>query len=385
MSSSGILSELKNLAISESIKILSFLGLASLALFAVLGRFSSPLGQLEKSIHAIEQDNLLAPIPFLDRRDEVGALANALNDLREREVELTELRIANSQKVIREGARIQHALHSTRDIVILTDETNTVVFRNVTAKTFLPLFSVGDALIRQNGEVQPDFEPVRSALSNRSEIDTEFSVIRHGAVRHFRARTGPVFDKNGFVLGGLLVASDITEQLKLSKEAHYFASHDPLTGLQNRRQMEITLNNWTKDSSQILGMLLMDLDHFKNINDSMGHIVGDAVLVEFARVVSEIVSSDVLAIRLGGDEFAIVARGPTSEEVLDRMAAEVIEELKNPFLIEGQSIELSISAGIAALKSTNEVESLGELMHRADQALYQVKNGGRGHYKNYTD
>lgn len=385
ISTSGLKAELWALAIQKSILVLTILGLASPALYLVLGRLSKPLEDLRNAVRAIEHKEYDLPVPGRDRYDEIGALANALDGLREREAELAVLRRANSEKVIREGKRIQQALHSTRDVVVLVDETDKIIFRNASAKTFFPEFSIGDTLVERRGEKRSRADQVRSALLSRSEIDTEISIVLHGAARHFQARTGPIVDYYGNDLGGLFLASDFTEQFEHSKEASYLASHDPLTGLLNRRQMDVALAEWTEGTDQHVGMLLVDLDHFKEINDTLGHQLGDSLLVEIARLLCELSTPDDLVIRLGGDEFAVVTQGQNSEHHLDVMASTAIDKLQKPLLINGRSVQISISAGIAISATAKTGWSSETLMRHADFALYEAKNGGRGRYEIYKN
>ncbi|MFT4706415.1 MAG: diguanylate cyclase (GGDEF)-like protein [Yoonia sp.] len=381
LSTAGLKAELWKLLIFKSILVLAILSLATAVLHIVLGRLSKPLEDLHDAIHAMEREEFDQPVPGGDRHDEIGALANALDGLRERETELATLRRASSEKAIREGMRIQHALNSTRDVVVLVDETNKIIFRNASAKTFFPEFSIGDTLVEHSGEKRSGAEQVRLALFTRSEMVSEISIVRHGATRHFQARTGPIVDNDGNDLGGLFLASDFTEQFEHSKEATYLASHDPLTGLLNRRQMDVALAKWSENTGQLVGMMMVDLDNFKEINDTLGHQIGDSLLMELARLLGEISNSDDQVIRLGGDEFAIVTRGAGSERHLDMIASTAINKLQNSILIEGHLVKMSISAGIALSIIPKTGWSSETLMQHADLALYKAKNGGRGRYE----
>lgn len=383
VTSSGLWQELKRLALFEIGKLLALLCFAYLLFFFVLARFSSPLEGLENAVHAIEQNDLHAKIPFLTRKDEIGALGRALEGLRLHELKRAERRHTNSQNAIREGTRLQHALHSTRDVAIVIDETNKIVFSNASAKTFFPGFPVGDTLFNHAGKMQPGAELVRAALSERSQLDIEISVMLHGVTRYFQARTGPIVDKQNNDLGGLFVASDITEKFEHSKEAAYFASHDPLTGLFNRRQMEITFADWCQARTQVFGILLIDLDYFKEINDTMGHIVGDSVLKALAQMFVKYCNSEDVVVRLGGDEFAIISRRPNCARNLELLASTLIAALQIPLIVEGREVALSISAGVAVSETLEVGWRLEDLMHLADLALYEAKKCGRGQYKNF--
>ncbi len=147
----------------------------------------------------------------------------------------------------------------------------------------------------------------------------------------------------------------------------------------------MALAEWTEGTDQHVGMLLVDLDHFKEINDTLGHQLGDSLLVEVARLLGELSTPDDLVIRLGGDEFAVVTRGQNSEHHLELMASTAVERLQKPLLIDGRLVQISISAGIAFCATANTGWSSETLMRHADFALYEAKNGGRGRYEIYKN
>ena len=154
------------------------------------------------------------------------------------------------------------------------------------------------------------------------------------------------------------------------------ARTDGLTGLPNRRAFDQKLDecyaNW-KQSKQLFSLVLVDIDHFKNVNDTFGHPAGDAVLKEMASRLNEIKSDCVLAARYGGEEFGIIFAGD------EMFAAATMERLRlviagKNFESEGHSIPITISAGVARITGD---ERIGKLVRRSDEALYSAKLGGR--------
>ncbi len=383
ISTDGLWTSLWVVIVHKAILVATILGLASTALYIILGRLSKPLEDLRNAVRAIECEEFDLPVPSRDRKDEIGALANALDGLREREAELSMLRRANNEKSQREGQRILQALQSTRDSVVLVDETNTIIFANASAEKNFPGLPVGLELIEQRIKDRTSADEIRLALLSRVEMDNEISLDQLNAVRHFQARTGPIVDSFGKDLGALFLASDITEQFEQSKEASYFASHDPLTGLLNRRQMDFVLAEWVRHTSQEIGVMLIDLDHFKAVNDTFGHQNGDAVLNEVAQKLTDASQPGDLVVRLGGDEFAIITRGSVSESHLDWIALSAIDALKQPMQLGGRTIRVSVSVGIATTATAGwNVQSL---MRHADLALYEAKEAGRGGVEIYKD
>ncbi len=383
LSTHGLTAALRELILAKSLLVLVTLGLASAALFVVLGFISKPLEDLKRAIAAIENEDFDTPVPSLQRTDEIGALANALDGLRERESELAILRRDHNEKSRREGRRILHALHSTQDVVVLIDENDEVIFANASAKAFFPEFVIGLGLVKRKRDANSDIFSIHSALLSQTEIKVEISVEHQDGTRHFQARTGPIIDAMGTYLGGLFLASDFTEQFQHSKNASYLASHDPLTGLLNRRQMDEALSDWMGDSKNQIGMMLLDLDHFKAINDTYGHQDGDALLILVAEQFNKLCGESEQIIRLGGDEFAIISRSHNSEDQLAWIAEGVLDGFAKPAKIGGRGIQISLSAGIATtLTAGRDVKTL---MQHADIALYEAKAAGRGRFEIYKD
>ena len=352
-------------------------------LFIVLGRISKPLENLRRAVFAIERDDFDVPVPSQKRQDEIGALARALDGLREREAELSVLRRANTEKARRESKRILQALETTRDAVVLVDEKNTIVFTNKSAEIHFPDLSHGSKIVEQRTKSRSRADNIRRALLSRKETDTEISVKKGNKIRHFQARTGPIVDAAGNYLGGLFLASDFTEQVETSRRATYLASHDPLTGLMNRRQMDSILSDWIKDGDAHVGLMLMDLDHFKTINDTFGHQTGDRLLVEIAARFKTLSQDGDLVVRLGGDEFAIITRAPNCEDHLRDIARHALAGLKNPIRLGAQFVSTSISTGIATTALAKW--DMDALMRHADLALYEAKKTGRGRTEIYKD
>lgn len=164
------------------------------------------------------------------------------------------------------------------------------------------------------------------------------------------------------------------------------ATYDPLTGAFNRATYISKMNNVLKKRKHnIPGLLLVDLDNFKQVNDQYGHLEGDKVLVKTAKVLKQVVKKNGFVVRFGGDEFAIVLYD-ANEEYLKKIADDILERirrLKNEQTeMESWSI-LSVSLGGAFYEKENETEM--SLFERADQALYQSKNAGKNRYSSFDE
>jgi diguanylate cyclase (GGDEF)-like protein len=178
--------------------------------------------------------------------------------------------------------------------------------------------------------------------------------------------------------------SDITQRKQAEEQIRYRADHDALTGLPNRALFADRLGSALASASRHehrFALLAVDLDYFKAVNDRLGHLAGDALLVETAaRLQACVRESDTVA-RLGGDEFAVILTEIAGQADAEEVAERICASISQPFrLAEG---EASVSASVGIAFGPNGTASLQVLQRRADRALYAAKAGGRGHYRIY--
>jgi diguanylate cyclase (GGDEF)-like protein len=178
------------------------------------------------------------------------------------------------------------------------------------------------------------------------------------------------------------LANEVQERAVAEERATHLASRDPLTGFHNRRSLAevgAQLIARSKRREKSLAMLMLDLDHFKNVNDVHGHAVGDALLRSVAAEVTKLVPPNTLTARLGGDEFACAFMFDTANpDSVDRVAEALVARLAQPFDAEGIFAHVSASIGIA--HSAADCETIDALMRRADIAMYAAKHQGRNRY-----
>lgn len=167
------------------------------------------------------------------------------------------------------------------------------------------------------------------------------------------------------------------------KKAEYFAYHDVLTGLPNRRYFELTLQRWLSksDSKDHIAVLFLDLDRFKLINDTLSHAVGDLLLRQVAERLKKIVDNEGLISRQGGDEFLLLLYGSTKEAAVT-MADKIVKGLSETFHIGEHEVYITSSIGIS--HSPEHGEDIEMLIKRADTALYAVKDAGKNNFQMFT-
>jgi len=302
---------------------------------------------------------------LLDEPSVAGFVTNArdINDRREAE---------------REAARLTEVLERSNEVVVISDPAGKLVYANQRAKEFL---GIGDD--HDVGEL--------SSVESRERLRDEIMplVRSHGLWNGelmLRSADGDevptVATLQGHREHGELVlistiAHDITELKRAQHRLEYEASHDTLTGLPNRAMLlevgDQALGRAARHDTTT-GVLFLDLDGFKEINDALGHDAGDRVLVELGRSLRVGVRTGDLVARLGGDEFCVLCEGIESvQEVLD-LGQRICDVVALPMRVHGRDIKVGTSVGIALDRAGSE--TIGGLVRNADVALYRAKRAG---------
>lgn len=236
-------------------------------------------------------------------------------------------------------------------------------------------------------DVERAGEVVANHLKNKTPYDLQYRLKTKGGIyKWFRAKAQALWDDhdNATRMAGSI--SDITEHKRTEDAIKHLAKTDALTGLPNRmlfhERLKTALTHAKRTDNRV-GVMLLDLDHFKNINDTLGHPAGDALLCEVSRRILDCVRETDTVARLGGDEFAIIATHLLEPVDVDRLARRIVESLAKPFNLEGKKVHSGASIGITVYPE-NSGDS-DELLRNADIALYDAKADGRGTYKLYDD
>ncbi|HWU34399.1 MAG TPA: EAL domain-containing protein [Methylovorus sp.] len=206
-----------------------------------------------------------------------------------------------------------------------------------------------------------------------------------GETWHSHIRIVPELDEQGQVQHILAVERDITELVAYRERVYYLAYYDSLTNLPNRTLFNDRISQVLMEaqwSKQKFGVMVLDLDHFKSINDSLGHLVGDELLCATAdRLQTAIRTYDTVA-RMGGDEFAILLPDIRKPDDLATIASKIVQVIAQPFHIQGKELFISTSVGIATYPLDGEDQEA--LYKCADAAMYHAKSMGRSNYQFYS-
>ncbi|GAA4756860.1 EAL domain-containing protein [Modestobacter marinus] len=277
--------------------------------------------------------------------------------------------------------RFRSVVHATNDVMALLTPTGELSFVSDSVATVLgwtreellgrhaaELLSADDAdLFTDSGApIAPDGQPL-------SQVFLVQARHRDGGWRHLEISSSDRRDDP--VIGGLLVsARDVTDRLELQQRLAFQATHDALTGLPNRAAL-LARGAELLTGPARLAVLLMDLDRFKEVNDTLGHSYGDRLLAQVGPRLRPLVRDVDLVARLGGDEFAVLLPDVTAAEAC-AAAARLQAALGTPFLVDGLSLDVDVSIGVAV--SGAESLEIGTLLRQADIAMYTAKERQSG-------
>lgn len=301
------------------------------------------------------------------------------------------------EALLRECERARVTLECIGDAVISTDAAGLVTYLNAVAEDltgwsreaalgqpFNRVFRVVDS---DTGE--PARNPAEWAMESLEivEIPANSLLLRpDGSELAIEDSAAPILDADGHLTGAVVIFRDHKMSRENTTRMAHLARHDSLTGLPNRlafaEYFEQSIKLARRHQKQV-GLLFIDLDNFKQVNDRLGHKAGDRLLRDVSRKLTSCVRSTDLVCRHGGDEFVVLLSGINHPEDAGGVAAKIWKAAARPFHIQGHSVELELSIGISLYP--DDGDDLELLMQRADAAMYCAKHEGGNEYCFYQD
>lgn len=311
--------------------------------------------------------------------DEHGALVAVLENL----ADVTEIKLAEEKLKL-----TAQVFSNTAEAILITDAQNRIMMTN---PAFTTLTGYTEAEVRgknpnilSSGEHDLFFyEEMRTSLAERGFWQGElWDKRKNGEVYPKWASLSTIRDDDGDVTHHIAIFSDISERKKAQEHIEFLAHHDVLTMLPNRFLMldhaQLAIAQAERDGIKT-GLMFLDLDHFKQINDTLGHQTGDRLLQEIAGRLKECVRDTDTISRLGGDEFLVLLPGVKDPNDIATVAQKILEALQLPFDIDLHRLSTSFSIGIAVYP--DDGRDFEKLLQHADTAMYHAKEHGRNNYQ----
>lgn len=298
-------------------------------------------------------------------------------------MDITERRSAEQQALL-----LSSALEHSADIVVITDQLGIIEYVNqafVDATGYTRTEALGQrpSLMKSGRQEMWVYQQLWDTLL-KGEVYRGVFVNRrkNGDLYHEEKTIMSLKDVHGQITHFISHGKDITERMQAQERLSYLAHHDVLTDLPNRALLVDRLTHalaGARRTKRMLGLLFLDLDRFKIINDSLGHGAGDLALKIAARRLSRCVRTGDTVARLGGDEFVVLLENLDAPEVVSAVAQQILEALTSPFDIDEREFSITASIGISLYPIDGS--DAATLLRNADIAMYRAKDKGRNNYQ----
>jgi diguanylate cyclase (GGDEF)-like protein/PAS domain S-box-containing protein len=317
-------------------------------------------------------------------RDEQGAMCGFLgiaSDITARK---------RAEQRLRQAAAV---IESTREGVMVTDPDQRILminraFAEITGHTEAETLGKTPSLLSSGRHDRDFYAAMWASIQATGHWQGEiWNRRKNGEVYPCLLSISAVTDESGRLTGYVGVFADISRLKSSEAELEFLAYHDPLTRLPNRWLLMSRIEHaieWARRQNQQLALLMLDLDHFKDINDSFGHLVGDDLLRQVAARLEACRRSVDTVTRLGGDEFAVLLEEIAHPEDAARVADEIVAVLNEPWQLDSL-VEVRLGASVGISLFPQHGRSAIELLQHADAALYQAKAEGRGRFKYFSE
>lgn len=377
---------------------IAIVGLAFAAMgLAVTTFVIRPVKQISDKLHTLNAaagELLSMPASRAHQKNELGRLVEDVNQLilRFREALEVEHRVNLEQVVAEKMLLAAEVFDHTQEGIIITNADNRIVSVN-RAFTLITGFSEQDVMgqnpnILASGRHDQAFyrQMWRELIETGHWKGELWNRCKDGSVKPKWISITAIYDEAGRVTQYIGLFSDISERKEAEERIEFLAHHDALTSLPNRILTRDRFDQalaLAKRQKTGMAMLFVDLDHFKYVNDTFGHIAGDDLLIESVKRLEKTVRESDTISRQGGDEFLIILPAINDNLAISRIAQHMLDTLSLPFTISGHSLGISASIGIALYPKHGE--DFDTLLKNADAAMYGAKAAGKNTYRFFTD
>ncbi|WP_165855013.1 EAL domain-containing protein [Marinobacter sp. JSM 1782161] len=331
------------------------------------------------------------PDTDMNRRDELAQVVDAFNQMRER---LNE-DIQRQEEDASEIRKLSLAIEQSPSSVLICDRHWHIEFANHKFSQ-LTGFSLEEIRGKHPGmftsdtfsqrENQQLWQNIRLQVQRVGVWQGEINSARRSGERFWeQVIVTPIKDDDGNPSHFLILGEDISIRKRYEQQLLRQANYDILTGLPNRMlaldRLKLALAQARREET-LVGVMFLDLDNFKHINDTMGHEAGDNLLIEASRRISSCLRGTSTVARLGGDEFLVILPGLRDPEATEQVGDRILQTFAPPFHLNGQEVFVSTSIGIAIYPTDSD--NSGNLLQHADAAMYQAKSKGKSAYERFA-
>ena len=289
-------------------------------------------------------------------------------------------------------SKLSSIMEQTADIVIVTNTAGIIEYVNpsfekITGYTYNEAVGNSPGLI-SSGQHKPEFynHMWQTITSGESYSNIFINRRKDGSLFYEEKTITPIKDRTGTITHYVATGKDISERIRVHEHLQHMAHHDALTDLPNRNlfldRLQQSLNR-ARWHDRLVAVMFMDLDRFKIINDTLGHNVGDQLLLQLSRRLDKTVRDGDTIARFGGDEFAILLDDIDSDSHISSLAQKLLDTLTEPFKINKQDLYVTASIGVSIFP--NDGEDSETLLRNADVAMYRAKDLGKNNYQFYSD
>ncbi|MBN2782903.1 MAG: EAL domain-containing protein, partial [Campylobacterales bacterium] len=351
-------------------------------------KMTNNLNKLTKATKQLSQRNFEISLPKIDTKDEVGSMIKAFEVMQDSLNSYIKELDASKQRL---NLALEGSSDGLWDWNLITNEVY-----------FSPRYK--EMLGYKDSELENSFESWKNLLypeqldraltflesflaSDDTNYEQKFKLkTKNGEYIPILARAKKVLNKDGKAIRLIGTHVDLSELTKVQEKLLYQAQHDALTNLPNRVLFLDRLQQGIKKARRYenkIAILFLDLDHFKEINDTLGHDAGDKLLIKISQILKKHIRLSDTVSRFGGDEFAIIVDEIKDDSIVIDIVKKIIDDVNMPHIIDGKEFINTFSIGIAIYP--NDGNDAPTLLKNADLAMYKAKNSGRNAYTFYTE
>ncbi|MHB8453709.1 MAG: sensor domain-containing protein [Acidiferrobacterales bacterium] len=347
-------------------------------------------------IERLESDRAVRDVD-LEFRDKTGNMRYAIGSVEPMSIDGEECLLTIAQNITdrkfaeMEMQKLSRALEQTADSVMISDRNGIIEyvnlsFESVTGWTRAEAVGKMPSIVKSGKQRESFYKKLwTTILAGQVFSEVFVNKKKNGSLYYEEKTITPLKDAEGTITHFVATGKDITERMQTQERLHFLAHHDALTELPNRifymdrLRQSLARARW---HSRRLAVLFLDLDRFKNINDTLGHAVGDRLLQLIARRFADSIREGDVVARLGGDEFAILLDDISAEKDVPAIAKKILSTLEPAFLIDQRELFVSASIGISLYPADGEDSDT--LLKHADVAMYRAKDAGKNNYQFYS-